>query len=133
MKSVPGRKTDVKDCQWLQQLHTFGLLHSAFRPQEEICVLRTYLRQREMLIACAADHIQHMQKALQQMNVKLSNVISDITGFTGITIIQAILDGERDPVKLAQLADPRCKNPTEVIAKSQNRNKQDKHNNELRQ
>src|SRR3569832_2476386 len=133
MKSVPGRKTDVKDCQWLQQLHTFGLLHSAFRQLEDICVLRTYLRQREMLIACAADHIQHMQKALQQMNVKLSNVISDITGVTGMTIIQAILDGERDPVKLAQLADPRCKNPTEVIAKSLVGNWRDDHIFALRQ
>lgn len=133
LKSVPGRKTDVKDAQWLQQLHTCGLLQSAFRPVEEICVLRTYLRQREMLIACAADHIQHMQKALQQMNVKLSNVISDITGLTGMTIIQAILDGERDPVKLAEHADPRCKNPTEVIAKSLVGNWRNDHLFELRQ
>lgn len=133
LKSVPGRKTDVKDCQWLQQLHTFGLLQSAFRPQEEICILRTYLRQREMLIACAADHIQHMQKALQQMNVKLSNVISDVTGLTGMTIIQAILDGERDPVKLAEHADPRCKNSTEVIAKSLVGHWRDDHIFELRQ
>jgi transposase len=133
LKSVPGRKSDVKDCQWLQQLHTFGLLHSAFRPDDEIGVLRTYLRQREMLIACAADHIQHMQKALQQMNVKLSNVISDITGLTGMTIIQAILNGERDPVKLAKLSDPRCKQPTEVIAKSLVGHWRDDHVFELRQ
>ena len=133
LKSVPGRKSDVKDCQWLQQLHTFGLLQSAFRPDDEICVLRTYLRQREMLIACAADHIQHMQKALQQMNVKLSNVISDITGLTGMTIIQAILNGERDPVKLAKLSDPRCKQPTEVIAKSLVGHWRDDHVFELRQ
>ena len=133
LKSVPGRKSDVKDCQWLQQLHTFGLLQSAFRPDDEICVLRTYLRQREMLIACSAEHIQHMQKALQQMNVKLSNVISDITGLTGMTIIRAILDGERDPVKLAKLADTRCKNPTEIIAKSLVGNWRDDHVFELRQ
>lgn len=132
-KSLPGRKSDVKDCQWLQQLHTCGLLHTAFRPEDEICVLRSYLRQREMLIACAADHIQHMQKALQQMNVKLSNVISDITGQTGMAIIQAILDGERDPLKLAQLRDPRCKQPEEVIAKSLVGNWRNDHLFELRQ
>ena len=118
LKSVPGRKTDVKDCQWLQQLHTYGLLQSAFRPDEEVTRLRTYLRQREMLIRYGSDHIQHMQKALQQMNIKLSTVLSDITGTTGMAILQAILNGERDPVKLAQLRNPRCKNSEETIAKS---------------
>jgi transposase len=132
-KSLPGRKTDVKDCQWLQQLHTCGLLHSAFRPEDEICVLRSYLRQRDMLISSAADHIQHVQKALQQMNVKLSNVISDVTGQTGMAIIQAILDGERDPLKLAKLRDRRCKNSEEVIAKSLVGNWRDDHLFELRQ
>lgn len=132
-KSMPGRKTDVKDCQWLQQLHTCGLLHCAFRPEDEICVLRSYLRQREMLITSAADHIQHIQKALQQMNVKLSNVISDVTGQTGMAIIQAILDGERDPLTLAKLRDPRCKNSEEVIAKSLVGNWRDDHLFELRQ
>ena len=96
LKSVPGRKSDVRDSQWLQQLHTFNLLQSAFRPAGDICVLRTYLRQREMLISSAGQHIQHMQKALQQMNVKLSNVLSDITGLSGMSIIQAILDRQRD-------------------------------------
>lgn len=133
LKSVPGRKTDVKDSMWLQQLHACGLLQTAFRPVEEICVLRTFLRQREMLIACGAEHIQHMQKALQQMNVKLSNVISDITGLTGMTIIQAILNGERDPLKLAEKADPRCKQSTEAIAKSLVGNWRNDHLFELRQ
>ena len=132
-KSLPGRKTDINDCQWLQQLHTCGLLHSAFRPEDEICVLRSYLRQRDMLIASAADHIQHVQKALQQMNVKLSNVISDVTGQTGMAIIQAILDGERDHLKLAKLRDPRCKSSEEVIAKSLVGNWRDDHLFELRQ
>ena len=118
LKSVPGRKSDVKDCQWLQQLHTYGLLQSAFRPDEEVTRLRTYLRQREMLIRYSADHIQHMQKALQQMNLLLHHVVADITGLTGMTIIRAILAGERDPQLLAQHRDPRCKKSAEVIAKS---------------
>jgi transposase len=132
-KSLPGRKTDVQDCQWLQQLHTFGLLHAAFRPEDEMCVLRSYLRQREMLISCASDHIQRMQKALQQMNIKLSNVLSDITGLTGMAIIQAILDGERDPLKLAKFRDPRCKSSLEVITKSLVGNWREDHLFELRQ
>ncbi len=118
VKHVSGRKSDVLDCQWLQQLHTFGLLQGAFRPTDEIVVLRSYLRQRAMLIRGAATHIQHMQKALQQMNLLLHHVVSDITGLTGMTIIRAILAGERDPQVLAQHRDPRCKNSAEVIAKS---------------
>lgn len=133
LKSVPGRKTDVKDCQWLQQLHTYGLLQSAFRPEEQISRLRTYLRQRAMLISYASHHIQHMQKALQQMNIKLSTVLSDITGVTGMMIIQAILDGERDPVTLARLRDPRCKNSEETIVKSLRGHWRDDHLFELRQ
>jgi hypothetical protein len=109
LKSVPGRKTDVLDCQWLQQLHTFGLLSGAFRPEEHVCVLRAYMRQRAMLVQYAAHHIQHMQKALHQMNVKLDKVISDITGVTGMAIIEAILAGERDCWRLAQLRDGRCR------------------------
>src|SRR3972149_1749575 len=84
VKNVPGRKTDVLDCQWLQQLHTYGLLQAAFRPEDQICVLRSYLRQREMLVRYASHHIQHMQKALEQMNLKLHHVISDLTGVTGM-------------------------------------------------
>jgi transposase len=116
LKHVPGRKTDVLDCQWLQQLHTFGLLSGAFRPEEEVVVLRSYLRQRAMLIQYAAQHIQHIQKALHQMNIKLDKVLSDITGVTGMAILEAILAGERDPVKLAKLRDTHCKHDEATIA-----------------
>ena len=118
IKNVPGRKTDVLDCQWLQQLHTYGLLSGAFRPEAEIRRLRSYLRQRAMLVEYAAHHVQHMQKALTQMNVKLQHVISDITGKTGMEIIEAIVRGERDPGKLAQLRDRRIRADEETIAKS---------------
>lgn len=133
LKNVPGRKTDVLDCQWLQQLHTYGLLEPAFRPDDEICVLRSYLRQRAMLIEYGSHHIQHMHKALDQMNLKLGNVISDITGLTGMSIIDAILDGQRDPVELAKFRDPRCKNDEETIAKSLHGNWRDDHLFELKQ
>lgn len=118
LKNVPGRKTDVVDCQWAQMLHTFGLLRASFRPQEEICVLRGYHRQREMLVQYRSHHIQHIQKALEQMNIKLHKAVSDITGVTGMAIIRAIVDGERDPLALARHRDGRCKNSIEVIAKS---------------
>lgn len=118
VKNVSGRKSDVLDCQWLQQLHTYGLLQAAFRPADEIVVLRSYLRQRAQLIRGAAMHVQHMQKALQQMNLLLHQVVTDITGVTGMTIIRAILTGERNPHVLAQHRDPRCKKSVEVIAKS---------------
>lgn len=127
LKSVPGRKTDVLDCQWLQQLHTFGLLSGAFRPEEQVCVLLSYMRQRAMLVQYAAQHIQHMQKALHQMNVKLDKVISDITGVTGTAIIEAILGGERDCVRLAQLRDGRCRNTEETLAKALQGNWRDEH------
>ena len=118
IKNVPGRKTDVLDCQWLQQLHTYGLLSGAFRPDGEIRRLRSYLRQRAMLVEYAAQHIQHMQKALTQMNVKLHHVISDITGKTGMDIMEAIVGGQRDPQQLTQLRDPRIKADEATIAKS---------------
>jgi len=118
VKNVSGRKSDVLDCQWLQQLHTYGLLSGAFRPADEIVVLRSYLRQRTTLVQGASAHIQHMQKALQQMNILLHQVVADITGVTGMTILRAILAGERDPQVLAQSRDPRCKNSAEVIAQS---------------
>ena len=117
VKNVSGRKTDVLDCQWLQQLHTYGLLSGAFRPNEQICILRSYMRQRSMLITYAATHIQHMQKALNQMNVQLHNVISDITGDTGMNIIRAIIAGEHNPEILAAHRDKRCKSSMEIIAK----------------
>ena len=118
IKNVPGRKTDVLDCQWLQQLHTYSLLSGAFRPDGDIRRLRSYLRQRAMLVEYASHHIQHMQKALTQMNVKLQHVIRDITGKTGMDIIEAIAGGERDPRKLARLRDPRTKADEATIAKS---------------
>lgn len=107
-KHVPGRKTDVSDAQWLQRLHSYGLLRASFRPKEEIVELRAYLRQRERLLEYAASHIQHMQKALMEMNLQLHHVVADITGATGLRIIRAILAGERDPAALARLRDKRC-------------------------
>jgi transposase len=118
VKNVSGRKTDVLDCQWLQQLHTYGLLNGAFRPNQAVCALRAYSRQRSMLIQYGSDHVQHMQKALSQMNVQLNNVLSDITGDTGMRIIRAIAEGERDPKLLASYRDKRCKNSLDVIEKS---------------
>lgn len=127
VKNVSGRKTDVLDCQWLQQLHTYGLLNGAFRPTEQVCALRAYLRQRNMLIQKMSSHIQHMQKALSQMNIQLHNVISDITGETGMKIIRAIVGGERDTMKLASYRDYRCKSPLEIIQKSLTGHYRDEH------
>lgn len=118
VKNVPGRKSDVLDCQWLQQLHTYGLLRGAFRPAEQVCTLRAYVRQRAMLVRSAASYIQRMQKALAQMNLQLHNVVTDITGMTGMRIIKAILGGERTPDVLAAMRDRRCKNSESTIARS---------------
>jgi transposase len=118
IKHVPGRKSDVQDCQWVQRLHSYGLLSASFRPEAEMVVLRAYLRHRAMLLEHRAPHIQHMQKALHQMNVQLTQVLSDITGLTGMAIIRAIVAGERNPVTLAQNADPRCHSSQEQIAKA---------------
>ena len=119
VQKIKGRpKSDVHDCQWLQRLHTFGLLASAFRPTDQVCVLRSYLRQRAMLLTYASHHIQHMQKALTQMNIKLQHVVSDVTGETGMAIIRAILAGERDPVTLARLRHYRCQHDEATIAKA---------------
>jgi transposase len=109
---------DVKDCQWIQYLHTCGLLSGSFRPEAEMCAVRAYLRHRATLLEHRAAHIQHMQKALQQMNVQLTQVLSDITGATGMAIIRAINAGEREPVQLARFRDPRCASSTEEIAKA---------------
>jgi transposase len=103
-KHVPGRKSDVQDCQWLQQLHTYGLLRAAFRPEDAICRLRTLQRHRKDLVECAAMWIEHMQKALNEMNLHLHHVLRDISGYSGLAILDAILAGERDPGKLASLA-----------------------------
>lgn len=118
LKNVPGRKTDVSDCQWLQYLHSVGLLRASFRPQQEVCAIRSLLRHRESLVQMASAHINHMQKAMDQMNLRLHHVISDITGKTGMAIIDAILRGEHDPYVLAELRDGRIHASTEVIAKS---------------
>jgi transposase len=118
-RHAPGRpKSDVLDCQWLQRLHSYGLLTASFRPAEQIVVLRSYLRQRQMLIRYAGQHVQHMQKALEQMNVKLTEVVSDVTGVTGMAIIQAILHGERDPLQLAKLRNDKCKRTEAEIARA---------------
>jgi len=118
VKNVSGRKSDVLDCQWLQQLMSYGFLSGAFRPQDEICVLRAVSRQRDMLVEYQAKHIQHMQKALMQMNVQLDNVISNIVGETGMKIVRAILSGERDPLTLAKLRHGRIRASEEDIVKS---------------
>ena len=127
VKNVPGRKTDVVDCQWIQRLHTYGLLEGAFRPTEQVCALRAYIRHRMNQVQCAASHIQHMQKALTQMNLLLHNVVTDITGMTGMRIIKAILAGVRDTRVLAELRDKRCKNSVETIAKSLEGNYRSEH------
>ena len=101
LKNVPGRKSDIQDCQWIQGLHSVGLLRGSFRPKGEIVALRAYLRHRAGLIEHRAAHIQHMQKALQQMNVQLTQAVSDITGVTGLSIIRAIVAGVHDPQQLA--------------------------------
>jgi transposase len=118
VKHVPGRKSDVQDCQWLQQLESFGLLTGSFRPEAKICVLRSYMRQREKLIRSASRYVQQMQKALTEMNLKLHQVISDLSGQTGLTIIRAILSGERDRMKLAALKDRRVKSDVLRIARA---------------
>ncbi|MEP0873961.1 IS110 family transposase [Trichocoleus desertorum AS-A10] len=118
VKNVPGHKTDVLDCQWIQQLHTFGLLRASFRPEDAICVLRSFVRQREMLLQYRASHIQHIQKALEQMNLKLNNVLSDVAGVTGLRIIRDIIAGMRDPIELAKHRDWRCGKSQAEIAKS---------------
>ena len=109
VKHVPGRKSDVNDAQWLQQLHQYGLLSGSFRPREQIVSLRAYLRHRERLIEMAASHVQRMQKALMQMNVQLHHVVSDITGRTGMRIIRAIAAGSHVPEELAAYRDARCR------------------------
>jgi len=133
VKNVSGRKTDVLDCQWLQQLHTYGLLEGAFRPEDDIVGFRAYVRQRGTLVRYASSHIQHMQKAMRQMNLLLDNVVTDITGKTGMTIIRAILSGQRNPEELAGYRDRRCKKSAQEIAKSLHGHYRDEHLFALRQ
>jgi transposase len=119
VKRVPGRtKTDVLDCQWIQKLHSFGLLNGSFRPDQQIRKLRTYMRLRDNLVVESTQAVHHMQKALFEMNVQLSNVISDIVGETGLHIVEAIIAGERDPEQLASLCSSRIKASRQTVAKS---------------
>lgn len=133
VKNVPGRKTDVLDCQWLQQLHTFGLLRGAFRPTLDIAVLRSYWRQRAVHVQAAARQIQLMQKGLEQMNLQLHKVLTDITGVTGMKIIRAILAGERDPLELAKHRYHGVKCNEETVAKALIGNYREEHLFALRQ
>lgn len=118
LKNVSGRKTDVLDCQWIQQLHTYGLLSPSFRPPAQMVAIRSLVRHREMLVQYRSAHIQHMQKALTIMNLRLTNVLSDISGVSGLKIIRSILAGERNPERLASLREPGCKKSAAEIAKS---------------
>ena len=118
MKNVPGRRTDWHDCQWLQYLHSVGLLRAAFRPQDQICAVRAIQRHRDELVQMSAAHVQHMHKALTQMNVQLHHVINDITGLTGLAIVDALLQGERNPEELAKLRHYRIQADEETIRKS---------------
>jgi transposase len=127
MKNVPGRRTDWHECQWLQYLHTAGLLRAAFRPEQDVCGVRTLLRHRNELVRMAVQHVQHMQKALTQMNVHIHHVISDITGLTGLAIVDAILSGERDVSKLAGLRHQSIHADEETIRKSLEGDWRDEH------
>jgi transposase len=117
-KNVSGRKSDVLDCQWIRTLHCYGLLAASFRPARDIGVLRAYMRHRQVLIEYAAAHVQHMQKAMTQMNLQLQHVISDITGLTGMKIMRAIVNGERDPQNLAALKHEQTRADAATIAKA---------------
>lgn len=132
-KNVPGRKTDVSDCQWLQYLHAVGLLRASFRPAQEICAVRSLLRHRSSLVEAASKHVQHMQKALDQMNVQVHRVLSDLTGVSGLAIVDAILAGERDPAALAKLREPGVKASEKEIAKALEGDFRDEHLFTLRQ
>jgi hypothetical protein len=118
IKNVPGKKSDVMDCQWLQQLHTYGLLQASFRPEDDMVALRSYIRHRDNLTRYRSDHIQHMQKALHLMNLLLAKVVTDISGQTGMKIMRAIVAGEHDPLNLAQYRDPRCRSSQDELAKA---------------
>jgi transposase len=118
MKNVPGRRTDWHECQWLQYLHAVGLLRSAFRPEVDVCAVRVLIRHRNELVQIASQHVQHMHKALTQMNLQIHHVISDITGLTGLMIVDAILAGQREPEELAKLRDARVKANPDTIRKS---------------
>ena len=126
-KTVPGRKSDVNDAQWLQRLHACGLLRASFRPTRDIAALRSYMRLRERHLEYAAAHMQHMQKALTHMNLQLHHVISDISGVTGLKIVRAIVAGERDPDALAAMRDVRCRESVQTIRAAMVGNYQPEH------
>lgn len=133
VKHVPGRKTDVSDCQWIQHLHSVGLLRASFRPPAEICAVRSLWRHRDSLVQMAAEHIRHMQKALDQMNLRLHHVLSTVTGLSGQAILDAILSGERDTVRLANLCHRTVRNSQETVAKALEGNYRSEHLFALRQ
>lgn len=118
VKNVPGRKTDVQDCQWLQYLHSVGLLHASFRPPAAVCAVRALVRHRDSLVRTGCEHLLRVQKALDQMNVQVHRAVTDITGETGLAILKAIVKGERDPVVLAGLRNYRCQKTEAEIAKA---------------
>jgi transposase len=118
VKNVPGRKTDISDCQWIQYLHSVGLLRGSFRPPGVICAIRSLWRHRASLIQMAAEHVLHMQKALDQMNLQIHRVLNDITGLSGLRILDAIVEGERNPIALARLCHSRVKSSEDTVAKS---------------
>lgn len=133
VKNVSGRKSDVSDCQWIQQLHSYGLLNASYQPEELVRSLRGYMRHRKNLTQNYATHVLHMQKAFEQMNIKLHNVLADITGKSGQLMIQAILAGERNAEKLASLADSKVKSSKEELIKSLEGNWQEEPLFELKQ
>jgi hypothetical protein len=127
LKHVPGRKTDLQDCQWIQLLHSCGLLRGSFRPAEVICQLRTLERERSGLSGLATQAVQMMQKALDQMNVQVHRAVSDLTGHTGMAMVRAMVAGERDPFRLAALRDRRCKQSEAKMAEYLTGNWRDEH------
>lgn len=133
VKNVPARKTDVQDCQWLQYLHSVGLLHASFRPPAAVCAVRSLMRHRDSLVHAGCEHLLRVQKALDQMNVQLHHVVSDITGETGLAILDAIVAGERDATVLARLRNYRCRKSQNEIAAALRGDWKDEHLFTLRQ
>ena len=127
VRMVPGRKSDIKDCQWLQRLHSCGLLHGCFRPSEKYNAVRSVIRERENVVAFRTQSIQGIQKSCDQMNIRIHHAVSDIDGVTGMRILEAIVNGERDPRKLAKMRDPRCKKTEAQIADELTGNWRDEH------
>jgi len=127
VRNVPGRKTDVSDAEWLQRLHSYGLLNGSFRPADHVVKLRSYVRHRSSLMQRGADQLNYAQKALEQLNIKLGHVVSDISGLTGTRIIEDILQGNHNPKKLALHRDGRCKESLETIEKALEGNWREEH------